>query len=85
MSKPDGGPAFPLALPDNGSSYSGVSIRDWMATKFATSLTQPGTVLEVKSVAGKVEETQRPGHPQFAKNVARISYELADAMLEARK
>ena len=70
MHKDDGGPAFPVTVPDKyGRAPSGMTLRDWFA----------GQALPVVHHHGG-----RYG-PQGLKQVAEQAYEVADAMLAARK
>ena len=71
----DGGPAFPLQSigPDFAPGYAGMSLRDYFAAKamnaFVTGLLSDG----------------EPVTQSDNKDIARRAYEIADAMLAARK
>jgi hypothetical protein len=68
-----GGPAFPISIPgvgDNGCP--GMSLRDYFAAN------------AMQRMVGSA--TSDPGNTTgLQTSIARISYEMADAMLEARK
>ena len=70
--KPDGGPAFPLPMGAESvpTCVAGMTLRDYFA---AESL----PAIYTKAVSGH--------HPIGFARIAQLSYELADAMLEARK
>ena len=77
MSKETGGPAFPFVMPsDTGHIYAnGMTLRDYFAAK---------------AMQGLMSRIEQGGfdfgkYPDDAKRVALWSYDLADAMLEARK
>ena len=75
MSAPidDGGPAFPMQvkLANGTDNYRGMSLRDWFAGQ---------------AVAAVYRNFERDGiDADFASGVAIASYEIADAMLAARK
>lgn len=83
MSKTDnGGPAFPFIAwrsPDGmvGMEQSGgMSLRDWFAGRIAAAA--------MTSATGLGEATKEERRSAFLQ-VAGISYEMADAMLEARE
>ena len=70
-----GGPAFPLQSigPDFAPGYAGMSLRDYFAAKAMNAF-----------VAGLLSD----GEPVIKgdyKDIARRAYEIADAMLAARK
>lgn len=72
----NGGPAFPVALGSQPGQYacsSGMSVRDYFAAKALPSL---------------LAEFPQLAPEQWAKSIiaaTRLSYDIADAMLEARK
>ena len=79
MSTEDGGPAFPqndLSNYNIGPSdvcNEGMSLRDWFAGQIAA-----------QTVARSSAPTEEQLPEMFAK-VARLSYQMADAMIAARK
>jgi len=83
--KDNGGPAFPLVEPagEMCSVSPGMSMRDYFAAKVCASL------LTTTSADYDYPDLgyQRGGDssPTCAQRVARISYQMADAMMEARK
>jgi hypothetical protein len=69
--KDNGGRAFPS---HPGISYGGMSLRDYFAAKALQ-----GLLADYEVDAGEGESFE-----DFAKEVASVSYEYADAMMEAR-
>ena len=72
MTKETGGPAFPS---DASQNFEGMTLRDYFAAK---------------AMQGLMSRIEQGGfdfgkYPDDAKRVALWSYDLADAMLEARK
>lgn len=74
----DGGPAFPLATPMESEQLpnEGMTLRDWFAGKalLGELSSQDGNNEDSYYIAGRDEE-----------ELAAWCYEMADAMLEARK
>ena len=68
----DGGPAFPLTVPDKyGRAPSGMSLRDWFAGQaLAGLMSDPGL---------------RPCSVEEFEHMAARLYQVADAMLAARQ
>ena len=81
----DGGPAFPCDF--NMSTFEhevkGMSLRDWFAGQALAGLV-PNGALQLEVIKAQVK---RPGQEAFSVGqcLARYTYDLADAMLEARK
>lgn len=77
----DGGPAF-LNKDELGSMVPGMSLRDWFAGQALAGLV-PNGVLQLEVIKAQVK---RPGQEAFSVGqcLARYTYDLADAMLEAR-
>ena len=69
----DGGPAFP-STHDRGTSYIGMTLRDWFAGQALAG------VLPREDITGTEARLQ---HVKGA--IAHLAYAYADAMLEARK
>lgn len=83
--KDNGGPAFPLVEPagEMCSVSPGMSLRDYFAAKVCASLlTTTSADHDYPNL-----EYKRDGDtsPTYALRIASISYQMADAMLEARK
>ena len=75
MSKPNGGPAFPCEwdyINTNRAAANGMTMRDYFAAT-AMSIIPEQAAYNMKS------------NEKYEAYIARRSYELADAMLEARK
>lgn len=81
----DGGPAFPHEVPQGmgaGGSVSrhhpGMPLRDYFAARAMQGI--------VADMAGAIANDDRPDRLRRAlENTARLSFAMADAMLEARK
>ena len=84
----DGGPAFPqhLAFNPNNEAVTagmyfaegpGMSLRDWFAGQALANLVQHKDHIEATC--------SRPANGSFDEVTARLAYDLADAMLAARK
>lgn len=75
MSAPDGGPAFPVALLEDHSSFAknGMSLRDWFASA-------PMSDVELETLR-EAYSVKFPGLPL---SIGRLRYWRADTMLEAR-
>jgi hypothetical protein len=72
----DGGPAFPIAVPDNfHAAYDGMSLRDYLAGQVVPA------VMSAVCAGTHTSKRSDEGSPQF---IARTSYEIADAMLIER-
>lgn len=67
--KQDGGPAFPRAAGQLPGSQAGMSLRDWFAGQ---------------ALVGAVATVNGPGFAEWA-YYADAAYQIADAMLAARK
>jgi len=81
-----GGPAFPVT-PDNdvrtnSSGGTGMTLRDYFAAGFAQAQATATSTDTGYIVPGYVDPR---GEESVAQKIARISYELADAMLAARE
>lgn len=73
----DGGPAFPVAYGPH-SGESGMSLRDWFAGQaIGPLMASDGVEMHVLKGGIKIEDL-----PDF---LAPIAYQIADAMLRARK
>ena len=73
MNKDDGGPAFPLEQPhpDGGTFYSqGMSLRDYFAAR---------------AMQAYLSDPAVESWPENASHIAHTCYQVADAMLKARK
>jgi len=70
MSKKTGGPAFPIKGPVMTSDEQGMTLRDYFAAK---------------AMQGYLHYFSTDSHPPEDHFLAKMSYELADAMLEARE
>jgi hypothetical protein len=72
--KDTGGPAFPLDVNDSGGGryWEGMSLRDYFAAAILPSIYT-------------IASSMAPGDDYAPNNIARVSYRMADAMLEARK
>jgi len=70
--KDDGGTAFPVRFNRYGERAEGMSQRDYFAARAMQAIFQG---------AGSIHDHDR----DWCARVASISYEMADAMLEARK
>lgn len=88
MSKDDGGPAFPAPEASvarfgegNADAFLGMSLRDHFAAGFAQA---QATATSADSGFIIPEYIYPGGEESVAQKIARISYELADAMLAAR-
>lgn len=82
MSKEDGGPAFPLTRESSFSkNYEGMTLRDYLAAGFASA---QATATSADSGFIITDYVYPGGEESVAQKIARISYELADAMLAAR-
>lgn len=70
----DGGPAFPLQSigPDFAPGYAGMSLRDHFAAK-------------AMPLAWKIFDEGYSPDALTPENIARAAYQMADAMLAARK
>lgn len=92
MNGRDGGPAFPgmLPLPNAGAEqarnfafFSGLTLRDYFAAKFAAAELMtcgvPGEACD--ALVEAIEQTGESPED----HMARCAYELADAMLRARE
>ena len=87
----DGGPAFPRTKSTGNLSNStteivsvgGMSLRDWFAGQALAGLV-PNGVLQLEVIKAQIK---RPGQEAFSVGqcLARYTYDLADALLEARK
>lgn len=75
--KPDGGPAFPMAVPAGATNYfEGMSLRDWFA----------GMALQgYVTVAMDYEIQQGASWEDRKTAMAHYCYEFADAMLAERE
>ena len=73
MIAPDGGPAFPCPFPD--ASLRGMTLRDWFAGQALSAL--PDKDMHEILMSGSVAKLAIP-------MVAKLSYQLADAMLAER-
>ncbi|UNK39332.1 hypothetical protein MNR02_06405 [Shinella sp. H4-D48] len=70
----DGGPAFPLAVqPDFQFAENGMSLRDWFAGQ------------AIPAIIERCGADHRLPHEHITDYFARKAYEVADAMLLARK
>lgn len=69
----DGGSAFPPPVPEWTPENKGMSLRDWFAGQALSGV--------IRMCAG---DTRREGET-IDEYFARAAYEIADAMLEARK
>ncbi len=80
----NGGPAFPLVEPagEMCSVSTGMSLRDYFATKVCASLL---TTTSADCDYPNLDYQREEGGPTAAQRVAKLSYQMADAMLEARK
>lgn len=79
----NGGPAFPIVGTHEQVLEIGMSLRDYFAAKVCASLlTTTSADHDYPNL-----DYQRDGNNSLtcAQRVARISYQMADAMLEARK
>jgi hypothetical protein len=66
----DGGPAFPVSIPGYGDNgWQGMSLRDWFAG------------MAMSAGLGK----DLIGNGNYIDRVATSSYEMADAMMKARR
>ena len=79
----NGGPAFPIPGLHNDADFNGMSLRDYFAGKvLAALMTQTSADRDFPNpkyrCGGDLGET-------VAQRAAKISYAMADAMLEARK
>jgi len=77
MTQDNGGPAFPCSNeqythgnPQTGDAWSGLSLRDWFAGQIAS---------------GMAAYSGSMGHPFGPGDIAQRSYQIADALLSARK
>ena len=84
----DGGPAFPSTTHTaevhavNGPEV-GMTLRDYFAIRFATSIMARQPLLDMEGKDGKkatLEEIEKRRHDTFMS-----AYDMADAMLKARK
>lgn len=71
MSKPTGGPAFPVNY-RTLRPCSGMTLRDYFAAKAMQGFLQHPAVVDVSE------------HPSALKQMANSAYSVADALLEAR-
>ena len=71
MSADNGGPAFPA----DGNLHNGMTLRDWFAGQVAAA-----AMVNARNLAPGARSTK-----DALEGVAQISYELADAMLAARR
>lgn len=78
----EGGTAFPVVHPDGaGVQYYGMTLRDYFAAGFAQAQSTATSADSGYILPGYVDPR---GEESVAQKIARISYELADAMIEAR-
>ena len=90
--KDNGGPAFPVEVdstqPNERQTGNtvfqtyGMSLRDYFATKVCASLL---TTTSADVDYPNLDYQRDDGGPTVAQRVAKLSYQMADAMLEARK
>ena len=82
----NGGPAFPCdeLMDQYGTVHrsEGMSLRDYFATKVCASLL---TTTSADYDYPNLDYQREDGGPTAAQRVAKLSYQMADAMLEARK
>lgn len=81
MSKNDGGSAFPQSGYGQWAPMPGMSLRDYFAAKFAAS--QVMMTSADRDFVNPHNRYPENGHT-VAEKVAKLSYELADAMLAER-
>jgi hypothetical protein len=80
----DGGPAFPAGeakfnpLSDRFDNPFGMSLRDYFAAKAMHAYLHPNKTKDVVEKASQLQIS-------FSEQIAGRAYEIADAMLEARK
>jgi hypothetical protein len=93
----NGGPAFPLPVEDDrdcafryASGYGGMTLRDWFAGRAMSAQVQASVSVEFNTD----DDTDRDFHlwphgrlfrEEERYEIAELSYQLADAMIEARK
>ena len=89
--KPDGGPAFPFVLHENGAGDPGMSLRDYFAAHALIALIgRLGPLIKQEydgprplPIDGPTVSENSGEHLRWA--LATVAYKYADAMLEARK
>lgn len=72
----DGGPAFPTPEDKFGEYSQSMSLRDWFAGQAAAGIASSVDIMTSAALAKQLS-------PEFV--VAEMAYEIADAMLKARK
>lgn len=78
-------PENPSAFPQSDTIYGGMTLRDWFAGQalagwmagYGPQSDHPCTLDDIRRENGE--------HSQLAQNIARCSYQLADAMLAERR
>lgn len=78
-------PENPPAFPQSDTIYGGMTLRDWFAGQalagwmagYGPQSDHPCTLDDIRRENGE--------HSQIAQNIARCSYQLADAMLAERR
>lgn len=85
--KDNGGPAFPVQYSNEADGPTvmpsdGMSLRDYFATEVCASLL---TATSADHDYPNLDYQREDGGPTAAQRVAKLSYQMADAMLEARK
>jgi hypothetical protein len=78
----NGGPAFPFVDSASPHEHQGMSLRDYFATEVCASLL---TATSADHDYPNLGYQKEDGGPTAAQRVAKLSYQMADAMLEARK
>lgn len=83
MSKEFTEPAFPIPRLSHDADFNGMSLRDYFAAKFAAA--QSTATSQDQSFLNPSWVNPRDDLPEsVAQKIARISYSLADAMLDER-
>jgi hypothetical protein len=79
MNKETGGPAFPTSdWDENDKAYKmhGITMRDYFAAK---------ALQGMSANPEDVHDADLETYDEYVKEISRCAYELADAMMEARK
>jgi hypothetical protein len=79
LSKPENPPAFPLATTVDTTDFHGMDLRDHFA-----GVALPTTIELVLECSPHPDNYQGPTPPMFHEAVARLAYQMADAMLAER-
>ena len=82
MEKKDGGPAFPR--PGDFNPQMGMTLRDYFAGKCLEKIGSFPETIKLNWLGSEMAEDQRKYFDQYIAAAAKLSYDMADAMLEAR-